>query len=180
MRHLLALILVVAAVSTAKAQDSKILAGAGLTYATEIENIGINLKGVYLINDVWEAEAGFTYFFEKNYTNWSALDFNGHYVFYNTDGKCVYALAGLNFTFYKFDMGDAVADPYEDYYDEMEGYPGYNPLSDFEAKGTETGLNLGIGGRMPISDVLLLNGDIKYTVGGADYLSINAGILYKF
>jgi len=188
MKKLLVLFSLMATVTMASAQESKIMAGGGLTYATEIKNIGINIKGLYLINEKWEADAGFTYFFEKNYTKWSALDFNGHYVFVNNDGKALYALAGLNMTFYKFEIDGVGIDPYDDYYGGTDEYPEYmdefNPMAslagDLESKGSEIGVNIGIGGRMPISSALSLNGEVKYTLGGADYLSINAGILYHF
>jgi len=85
----------------AQSEDTKFLIGAGLNYATDISNIGLSVDGTYLINEDWEAAAGFTYFFEKNYVNWSMLDFDGHYVFHNNNGLIAYGLAGLNVTFYK-------------------------------------------------------------------------------
>jgi len=172
---------------TAKAQDSKFMLGAGLDYATDIDNLGIHLKGLYLISDDWEADAGYTYYFKKNYTNWSALDFNGHYVFTSSDKGVLYALAGLNVTFYKIKYDDIIGDytnEYDDYYGEYYGDE-YSDLmvgmtSDMEAKGSEVGLNIGLGGRMGLSDNLFLSGEIKYTLGGADYLNIGAGLMYCF
>nr|WP_319397521.1 hypothetical protein [uncultured Carboxylicivirga sp.] len=175
---------------TAKAQDSKFMLGAGLDYATEIDNLGIHLKGLYLINDAWEADAGYTYYFKKNYTNWSSLDFNGHYVFTSSDKGVLYALAGLNVTFYKMELGDLMGDytsGYDDYYNDYYGDE-YSDLiggmasltSDMESKGSEVGVNIGLGGRMGLSDNLFLSGEIKYTLGGADYLNIGAGLMYCF
>jgi opacity protein-like surface antigen len=187
MKKLLMLFGLCAIVSAASAQDSKFMAGGGLTYATDIDNIGINLKGLYLFNDTWEADGGFTYFFEKNNVKYSALDFNGHYVFMNNEGTCLYGLAGINITFYKIELGDAfndaLGDTYGDYYDGMDDYMpeyGASPFSDAEAKGNEVGFNLGAGGRMPLSEKLFLTGELKYTLGGADYLSLSAGIMYRF
>lgn len=178
MKKFLFAIGILVAATASQAQDSKIMAGAGLNYATDIANVGVNIEGVYLINDTWEANAGFTYFFKKDYTSYSSLDFNGHYVFASNEGKCAYALAGLNVTFYKFEM-DNLFEGYDGYdspeYDYVSSY-----ASGFETKGNEMGLNLGIGGRMPIGKALSLKGEIKYTVGGFDYLTIGAGVLYHF
>nr|WP_321408537.1 hypothetical protein [uncultured Carboxylicivirga sp.] len=167
---------------TANAQDSKFMLGAGVDYATEIQNLGIHLKGLYQINDVWEADAGYTYYFKKNYTNWSSLDFNGHYVFSCNDKGCFYALAGLNVTFYKIKLDNIVSDYQVDYSDEYADY--YDSMlslaTDLETKGSDIGLNIGMGGRMGLTDNLFLTGEVKYTLGGANYLNIGAGILYAF
>ena len=166
------------------AQDSKFMAGGGLSYATKIENIGLNIKGLYLIDETWEAAGGFTYFFKKNYTTWSALDFDGHYILSNTDGMSLYALAGLNFTFFKFEMDNALGglSGLGDMGDEYGDYNNYaNALtSSAEITGSDVGVNIGIGGRMPLSDKLFLTGEIKYTLGGANYLNAGVGILYSF
>ncbi|TRX71313.1 hypothetical protein [Carboxylicivirga sp. M1479] len=190
MKKLLFIACFIASATFMSAQDSKFMAGAGLTYATDIDNIGINVKGLYLINETWEADAGFTYFFEKNNVNYSALDFNGHYVFLNNEGKCLYGLAGINITFYKIEIdgiGTSDYDEYDDYYggsSEYEDFYGENPFSSLadamESKGSEFGFNLGFGGRLPLTEALNLTGEIKYILGGANYFSIGAGILYHF
>lgn len=190
---LLMMAVVLATGLTASAQDSKIMAGAGLDYASEIKNFGIHLNGLYLINDTWEADAGFTYYFKKDYTTWSALNFNAHYVFSADDKMSFYALAGLNMTFYKFKMENPLAgynmggDEYggydgEEYYSEYDPYAEFaNALTaDIEDSGSEVGINLGIGGRLALTEQLYLMGEIKYTIGGADYFNIGTGILYHF
>jgi len=81
---------------------TKLRAGAGLVYATEIDNIGINLNGAYSITEEWEASLGFSHIFEKDYVRYNVLDLDAHYVFYQHDEKLnVYGLAGLGFTFWK-------------------------------------------------------------------------------
>ncbi len=158
-------ILVMALLSfTAKAQDSKMLGGAGLSYTSNINNIGLSVKGVYLINDTWEGAGSFTYLFKNNYTKWSMLDLDGHYVFSSDESILFYGLAGLNFTFWKVELA-SVYGSYVDYLD---------------ASGTEVGLNLGAGGRYALSDKLHLTGEVKYTIGGFGFLTLGAGILYHF
>jgi len=159
------------------AQESKISVGAGLNYATKIENIGISLQGLYKINPTWEASPKFTYFFKKNFMSYSALDFNGHYVFSDNGSSAFYALAGLNITFYKFDFGNNSGWGYEideEYGDFMGG------ISLGEAKGSEMGLNIGIGTRLAISDKLDFNAEGKFILGNLNYLNLGVGILYKF
>ncbi|MGJ8745609.1 hypothetical protein [Polaribacter sp.] len=48
-----------------KAQESKILAGGGVAYATEINSAAVFVKGVYQINDKWEGALEIIYFFPK-------------------------------------------------------------------------------------------------------------------
>lgn len=161
------------------AQESKISAGAGLNYATDINNIGISLQGLYKINPTWEVSPKFTYFFKKDYMSYSALDFNGHYVFSNNGSNAFYALAGLNITFYKFDTGNNSGFEFE--IDEEYGdYDYMGGISLGEAKGSEMGLNIGIGTRFAISDKLDFNAEGKYILGNMNYLNLGVGILYKF
>ncbi len=148
------------------AQDSQIMAGAGLGYTSDINSFGLSVNGLYLVNDTWEAGARFTYLFENDFVQWNMLDLDGHYVFMNDDTKTLYALAGLNFTFWNYDF-------------ETPEYGSlWAPL--VETGGTETGLNLGAGGRYALTDQLYLNGELKYTLGNFDFLSIGAGIMYRF
>lgn len=162
------------------AQESKISVGAGLNYATKIENIGISLQGLYKINPTWEASPKFTYFFKKNFMSYSALDFNGHYVFSDNGSSAFYALAGLNITFYKFDFGNGSELEFEidEEYDLYNDYLG--GASFIDDKGSNMGLNLGIGTRFPISDKLDFNAEGKYILGNLNYLNLGVGILYKF
>ena len=163
----------------AQSEDTKFLLGTGVNYATDISSIGLSVDGTYLINEDWEAAAGFTYFFEKNLVNWSMLDFDGHYVFHNNNGLVAYGLAGLNVTFYKIDFGDT--------YRDMGDYGEYGDLwgdllddvSD-ASKGSDIGLNLGAGIRYGLSDKLLFTGEAKYTVSSGGFLTLTAGVAYCF
>lgn len=153
---------------TTQAQDSKIMAGAGLTYATDISTMGISAKGVYLASDTWELAPAFTYYFKKNNVNWSTLDFDAHYVFSADESMTFYGIGGLNVTFWKFKM-DGVS--------ELDGLFGG---SGFDASGSDIGVNIGVGSRFAISDKMYFNADLKYTIGNANYLSAGVGVLYHF
>lgn len=162
---------------TTKAQDSKIMAGAGLKYATDISTMGIEAKGVYLASDTWEIAPAFTYYFKKNNLNWSTLDFDVHYVFSADDKNTFYAIGGLNVTFWKFKMdgADSLGEEYSEYADLIGGF-----ASDFDASGSDVGVNIGVGSRFAISDKMYFNADLKYTIGNANYLSAGVGLLYHF
>ncbi len=157
---------------TTQAQDSKILAGAGLKYATDISTLGIEAKGVYLASDTWEIAPAFTYFFKKNNTNWSTLDFDAHYVFSADSKNTFYAIGGLNVTFWKFKM-DGLSTGGSELDDYFGGF-------DLDASGSDVGVNIGVGSRFAISDKMYFNADLKYTIGNANYLSAGVGLLYHF
>ncbi|RKE03641.1 outer membrane beta-barrel protein [Marinifilum flexuosum] len=159
-----------------KAQDSKVMVGAGLGYATDISNLGIFAKGVYMVNDTWEIAPSFTYYFKKDYTNWSSLDFNGQYVFSANEKNSFYAIGGLNLTFWKVKLESSDFGVDDEY---LEGV-GDLISSELESNGSDVGVNIGVGSRFALSDKMYFNADIKYTLGGANYLSMGVGILYNF
>lgn len=146
---------------------TKLRAGAGLVYATEIGNIGLNFNGAYAITEEWEASLGFSHIFEKDYLSYNILDLDVHYVFYQHDEKLnVYGLAGLGFTFWKATI------PAMNF--------GMYSTPEASATGTETGLNLGIGANYKLSDKLNLAPEIRYTIMDGSYLRIGASVQYMF
>ena len=155
---------------TTQAQDSKILGGAGLKYATDISTMGIEVKGVYLASEIWEVAPAFTYYFKKNNWNWSTLDFDAHYVFSADEKSTFYAIGGLNVTFWKWEVKNSGLSEL----DELFGGSG------LEASGSDVGVNIGVGSRFAISDKMYFNADLKYTIGGSNYLSAGVGVLYHF
>lgn len=150
---------------TVQAQEKKIFAGGGVAYATDLNNIGFLAKGLYQFTPQWEAEGSFTYFLKKNYVNWSALDFNAHYLFYKKEKIAAYGLAGLDILFWKIKFD---TDEYGVWGDALN------------TSSSNIGLNLGTGMRYQLSDKIYLNPELKYTVGNASYLSISVGLLYNF
>jgi hypothetical protein len=188
-KFLVLMVLVAMILSAAKvnAQDSKMSLGAGLNYATDIENIGISLQGLYKIDPQWEVSPKFTYYFKKDYTTYSSLDLDGHYVFSDKGSNVFYALAGLNITFfkYKYDGPSYSDNDFSSEYDESDNIWGdmgdlYDGLLNLDYKDNELGINVGVGGRFSLSDALDLNAEVKYTSTYSGYLSIGAGLLYQF
>ncbi|PHI19123.1 hypothetical protein CEQ90_14520 [Lewinellaceae bacterium SD302] len=144
---------------TASAQLSL---GGGLGYNLEAEELGINVRGVYGFNETWRGQAGFTYYLAGEGINFSEFNLNANYVFSdNGDGTLIYALAGINFFRVGFDdinVGGIVIDG---------------------ASSTETGLNIGAGINLGLSDNISVFGEAKYVISDFDGLGLFAGILYN-
>ncbi|MDO5665007.1 MAG: porin family protein [Bacteroidia bacterium] len=150
-----------------KAQENKFSLGGGAAYATGIKNVGFFAKGMYHFTPRWEAAASFTYFLPKEQenitTNFSALDANVHYVFYNDEYKLAsYLLSGIDVLFGSTDV-------------EIMG-------KNFSDSGTVLGFNMGAGLRYQLSERLALNPELKYVVSTEDnnYLSLSIGLLFSF
>jgi hypothetical protein len=155
---------------------TKLRAGAGLVYATEIDNIGINLNGAYSITEEWEASLGFSHIFEKDYMSYNVIDLDGHYVFHQENENLnFYGLAGLGFTFWKVNVPAQTVTESVPMFGEMSmEVPGY------EDNGTKVGLSLGVGLNYKLTDVLNLAPELRYTIMDGSYLRIGASVQYMF
>ena len=147
--------------SSIYAQGIKI--GGGLSYGSEIGSIGIRADGVYTINSDFSAAATITYYLEKDYLTWFVVDANAHYNYIKESDMTVYALAGLNMTFWSLSFGD-------------ESFGGFG----FDASGTDTGINIGTGARKKLSDKIELYGEAKYVLGGGNFFSLGAAYYSLF
>lgn len=156
-----AIVTFVFATSTSFAQ---LRLGAGLAYGSDIEKLGVQLRGEYGINDKWEAEADFTYFFPEKTeflgvdisANFSTINLNAHYLLANKDKFQFYPLAGLNI---------AIASA--------------SVAGESESE-SEFGINAGAGARYSFSEKLNGYADAKYVLGEADQFVINFGVLFNF
>lgn len=139
--------------------SSKIRAGAGLVYATEIENIGININGVYAFNEKWEGAFGYSHFFKNKYdVSYNVFDFDAHYVFHQQDDKMnFYGIGGINITGWKADLG------------------AFGDVSD-----SDVGINLGVGMNYKLSDKLNLAPEARFTIVDDTYFRIGASLQYLF
>ncbi len=148
--------------ATATAQKrGNILAGGGLGYATEINNLSIFANGVYQITDEWEGSLGITYFLPKKENGgsditWLGFDLDAHYVFSKQDNLDFYGLAGLHITRVSTE---------------------FNGVSFSD---TNTGLNLGAGGRYQLTDNLYGIGEAKYVLADGGFFNLNVGVLFRF
>lgn len=150
--NLCALLVLLFVATTAQAQLS---VGGGLGYGFDIEALGIQGRAVYGITDQIRGQADFTYFLEgtDGVTSWE-FNVNGNYMLTSSGGFDIYALAGLNFAHVTVDLG---------------------PFGN--ASNTDTGLNIGAGAQMGLSDNLNFFGEAKFSLGGSDQLFLGAGVL---
>ncbi len=129
--------------------------GGGLAYATDFNEVGLNLRGDYLITEPWRVGADFTFYFTGEGYSYNELNFNGFYVF---EGESItpYVLGGINIFMTSVNYGG------------------------FKASGSDIGLNLGGGLDLPFSDNLSGFGEAKIVLTGITYLALNVGIKYAF
>lgn len=145
--------------------------GAGLAYGTEIETIGIQVGGTYLINENFRAAADIIYFFPSKEgdsefeveTKWFEFNANVHYIFFEDESMNAYGLAGINYVNLTFETPSVDFD-----FITIDG----GSFSD-----SKVGLNLGIGGMIDL-DFAWLYGEAKYTLSDFDQLGIAVGLRF--
>ena len=133
----------------ASAQAKTAAVGLNLNYGTEIESLGLGVKGSYCFTDHIRGEASFNYFFPKDHFTMWEINANAHYLFNIGDKFKVYPLVGLTYVH------------------------GYNT--------GKFGVNLGGGAQYDLTDNLMLNFEVKYSlVSDLDQCVISLGAAYKF
>jgi len=162
MKNLLKAAIVLLIMFTFSEANAQYSAGLGVHYGTDISNIGFSINGKYQINEQWSAAPSFTLFLKKDYVTWSALDLDANYKITEIEKVGgLYGLAGLNMTFYKIKVE-------------------YYGIESESVTGKEIGLNLGLGLDIPINDKIAVAPEVRYTVGGANYLRMGAKVMYAF
>ena len=152
-KHLLVTLLFLTGIQFAA--NAQLRLGAGLGYGTDVEELGLQFRGVYTITDPWRAAADFVTYFDgvEDLSVWE-LNLNAHYAFLNDEKKTVYALAGLNFFKINYDATSGNSD------------------------NSDTGLNLGAGLELPITPQIEFYSEARFALGGSEQLFISAGIQY--
>jgi outer membrane immunogenic protein len=153
--------------------NAQIGLGAGLAYGTEIETIGIQVGGTYLINENFRAAADIIYFFPKSEgdgdfsmdLNWFEFNANIHYIFFEDESMQAYGLGGLNYARLSID-------------EPTINIPGVGQIGGGSYSESEIGLNLGIGAMLDI-DFAWLYGEAKFTISDFDQLSIAVGLRFS-
>lgn len=153
----------------AQSFDSKnIRAGAGLCFATNIDNIGLLFNGTYEITEQWEAALTFTHIFENDYIIFNILDMDAHYVFFEDGANIhVYGLAGLSFNFWKVVWPPVVIG-------------GITINDETITKGTDVGLNLGVAMNYKINEVFSIVPELRATLSEDSFVRIGVALQYAF
>lgn len=159
--------------------------GGKLSYGSEIESLGIGAKGIYELDEKFSLSAELNYFFGSNTnstinvqgfdigeqevkTSLTTLNTDLHYNLSNSNDLSLYAIGGLNFSFYSTELSSE------------NNFPGIGgQSSSFDNSETFIGLNLGIGARYPIADNLDVISELKYIINDLDQIVFSAGIIYS-
>jgi hypothetical protein len=167
-------------VLTTFTSQAQFKAGAGIHYATDINSIGISVNAAYEFNDTWGAMGAFTYFPEKDYVKWSAVDFNGRYNFSQLgDNGVFYAIGGINITTVKVEIdGYSIDYDYGDYYSDY--YSSEMSSGSTSASSSDVGLNIGVGMELGLSDKISLAPEAIYTISSGGYLRLGTKVMYSF
>lgn len=165
----------------ASAQAKTAAVGLNLNYGTEIESLGLGVKGSYCFTDHIRGEASFNYFFPKNHFTMWEINANAHYLFNIGDKFKVYPLVGLTYVHghwsNKYSVGGGwrlgLGAPMRKANGEITVNESYNT--------GKFGVNLGGGAQYDLTDNLMLNFEVKYSlVSDLDQCVISLGAAYKF
>lgn len=130
--------------------------GGGLSFGTEIESIGLNLRGQRNFIENIDGAFGLTYYLGANGLNQWALNADGHYHLTKKEKFEIYGLGGLNFSRISYDTNTF-----------------FGGVSN-----SKIGINVGAGAQLSVSDSLLGFGEIKYVLSSFDQLVLTAGVLF--
>lgn len=154
---LLLVVLSVFATEGLQAQDLRL--GGGLVYGSEIDRMGIDLRGDYQLQSNLILVPDFQLFFRRNSgnvrVNWNTINFDFHYLIGVAENFYLYPLAGLNFTFYTV------------------------KIRDNRDTSTRIGLNLGGGAEYRFTEKIAGFIELKYVVSDADQTVASYGVLVR-
>ncbi len=147
---------------------------AAISSSGEAMGVGIEVNALAQIIEKVDAEAALIIYLPSSVGNFkqqiTTFNANGHYNFFSQDKFTAYGLAGLNFTFGKYET-DVPGNDFG-----WHSVPG----SKYSENISEVGLNIGAGGAYAFTDKLDGTAQLGYTLGDADQLFINLGVMYKF
>ncbi|MEM6396686.1 MAG: hypothetical protein AAF741_10090 [Bacteroidota bacterium] len=142
----------------ANTANAQLMLGGGVAYGIDIEELALQVRGVYSFNETWRGQADFTYYLDGiEDISFSEINLNGNYIFSDNGTTLFYALAGLNF-----------------------GIVSGEDIFGNSRSNTDTGLNIGAGGNFAIGDGgTMLFGEAKFSLGGTEQLLLAAGVLFS-
>lgn len=144
-------------ISLAQAQEKgEIRVGASLIYGTDVDKLGVNFGGEYLITENISAAPSYSIFFTDSPLKYNVLNIDGRYYFKTGEGPQLYGMLGYTSATAKVDTGFGTY------------------------KATDGGLNIGGGIVYPLGGNFGINGQLKYTTPGNGQLVLQGGVIYSF
>ena len=141
----------------AGAQDISL--GGGLTFGSEIDRMGIDLRGNFSVAEQLTVVPNLQLFFDRNSGNvkisWNTLNVDAHYLIRIDDNFYLYPFTGLNLTFYTV------------------------KISGNSDTSTRLGLNLGGGGQYRFTEKISGFIEMKYVLSDADQTVASFGVLAR-
>lgn len=166
MKKLLLVLAATALLGVFQKANAQFKVGGGLNYATKISTLGISAQGAYDFTEEWGATASFTYYLEKDNASYSSIDVNANYTFTEIEnvGK-MYGIAGINHFMVSVDT------PKVSYEGIDVGGGSYTD--------SKTGVNLGLGLKMDLSEKMLLCPELIYSSAYEGRISFGAKLMFK-
>lgn len=152
----ISLVLAVILILTIQEVNAQTDVGVGLLFGTEVETIGLDVRGIHMVTDNIAVAPDLTVFLFKERLDWFEVNLNANYVFDVDAVADLYALAGLNIAFITPDI---------------EGVD--------DDTNIEAGLNIGGGVTYPLTDFLKAFGELRLVIGDADQLVLGGGLRYN-
>lgn len=185
MRCLVVALLLSLSVNSVAQVAGKIRAFGGLALGSEAgidddgssnAQLGFTLGGEYFVTDDISIAPNYTSFFKSEVSSessvkYSAINLDGRY-YIKSNAVDFYGLLGIAFVRGKVELPPML----------ISGGGGGTTVTTFTDGGsftdTETGLNIGGGVVLPLTDRLGFNGQVKYQTPGNGQLVLNAGVIF--
>lgn len=149
----------------------------GISFGSEIENVGITLGGEFFVSEKISITPDFIYYLPKKESEvysggkievksklWE-LNGNVHYYFVNKQSIGFYGLGGLNYSHVSVDYKQTDTDTGQ-------------TEAEFELGDGEIGLNLGIGANFSLGKSFSPFVEMKYVAASTDQLVLTSGIKF--
>lgn len=183
MKNLFKAAIILAVILSFSVTESKaqISAGGGLCFGSNINNVGFSINGKYQFNDAWSADPAFTYFLKKDGLTWMALDLDANYVITEIENMgSFYGIAGLNITFYNYNYDIDLTDYTMNLEKSAMVYDPGASIYSSSFSGSNFGVNLGVGFKIPVGENMAIDPEIRYTIIDGGYLRIGVKFMFGF
>ncbi len=146
--------------------QSPIRVGGTLAYGTEDLNLGFGVNGVYTLNENIDIAASFTHFLGKTYTTPEIK--TGFLTIPGTEYSTKVSILDLDGRYNFTEVAD------------FKIYGAAGAAFSFSDADTSVGFNLGAGASYSLTDNLVLNPELKYTIRDGSFFRAGISVQYNF